>query len=118
LTKKTLAVGGSLDLFVTVTNTGQRRAAEVVQVYLSDLEASAPVPIHKLVDFVRLDLDPGESQELDFTITPEAMSFFDEEGQLRLEPGEFCATVGGCSPGERGRALGAPEPVTGNFTVR
>jgi beta-glucosidase len=101
-----------------VANTGDAAGAEVVQLYLSDLEASAPVPLHKLVAFQRVELGPGESREVNFTLTPEAMSFFDEGGQLRLEPGEFRATVGGCSPGSRGQALGAPEPVVGVFTLQ
>jgi hypothetical protein len=41
----------------------------------------------------------------------------DEEGQSRLEPGQFRTTAGGCSPGARGIALGAPEPVAAVFTV-
>jgi beta-glucosidase len=39
----------------------------------------------------------------------------DEDGELRLEPGQFRLTVGGCSPGERGQALGAPTPQIANF---
>jgi beta-glucosidase len=117
LSKKAIAVGETLDLALTVTNTGVRAAAEVVQFYLSDLQASTTVPIHKLVGFQRLVLQPGEGQGVHFTLTPEMMSFYDDGGRLKLEPGEFRLEVGGCSPGKRGQALGAPAPLTAAFTL-
>jgi beta-glucosidase len=100
---------------VLVRNTGECAAAEVVQFYLSDLEASAPVPLQHLVGFERVFLQPGESRTLPFTLTPEMMSFFDEQGELQLEAGAFRLEVGGCSPGKRGLELGAPTPVTAAF---
>jgi beta-glucosidase len=117
LEKSTVSAGESLSLSVHVRNTGQRAAAEVVQFYLSDLEASAPVPLHHLVGFERVFLQPGESRKLQFTLTPEMMSFFDEQGELRLEAGAFRLEVGGCSPGKHGPELGAPDPVTAEFHV-
>ena len=113
-----IAVGDSLIVSVTVTNTGDRTAPEVAQFYLSDLEASTLVPLHKLVGFERIKLEPGESQILKFTLTPEMMSFFDDDGKLTLEPGQFRLEVAGCSPGKRGQELGAPVPVTANFKVK
>ena len=53
-----------------------------------------------------------------FTITPEMMSFFNDDGKLTLEPGEFHLEIGGCSPSKRGQELGAPNPVTGIFEVK
>ena len=110
-------MGERLPLKVTVKNTGARTAAEVAQFYLSDLEASTIVPQHKLVGFERVTLEPGESRTLAFTLTPEMMSFFDDNGKLTLEPGAFRLEVGGCSPGSRGQVLGAPAPQTAQFQV-
>jgi beta-glucosidase len=118
LEKPALAAGDPLSLRLCLANTGPVRGSEIVQVYLTDREASAPVPFHKLVAFRRVELEPGESRALEFTLRTEDMSFFDEGGQLRLEPGEFRVTVGGCSPGKRGQALGAPQPVQAVFTLR
>jgi len=112
-----ISAGKSLSVSVKVSNTGERAAAEVAQFYLSDLEASAPVPLHHLVGFERVLLEPGESRRLQFTLTPEMMSFFDEHGELKLEAGAFRLEVGGCSPGKRGLELGAPTPVTATFHV-
>ncbi len=117
LEKAEVSAGESLSVSVTVSNTGERAAAEVAQFYLSDLEASSPVPVQHLVGFERVLLDPDESRRLQFTLTPEMMSFFDEHGNLKLEVGAFRLEVGGCSPGKRGRELGAPAPVTATFRV-
>jgi beta-glucosidase len=113
-----IAVGDSLDIHLNVTNTGERDSDEVVQFYLSNLQASTVVPLHHLVGFERLRLKAGERRRLTFRLTPEMMSFFNEDGKLTLEPGEFRLEVGGCSPGQRGQDLGAPEPVTAVFEVK
>ncbi len=117
LEKSTVQAGESLGMSVKVSNVGQCAAAEVVQFYLTDLEASVPVPLRHLVGFERVFLQPGESRTVQFTLTPEMMSFFDEQGKLKLEAGAFRLEVGGCSPGKRGLELGAPTPVTATFRV-
>jgi len=117
LDKTELAPGDSLNISVTLSNGGGRDSGEVVQFYLSDLQASTIVPLHHLVGFERVLLKAGESCNLRFTITPEMMSFYNEDGKLTLEPGEFRLEVGGCSPGQRGQDLGAPTPVTAVFQV-
>jgi len=118
LDRTEIATGDDLNVSVTVRNSGDRTAPEVVQFYLSDLEALTVVPLSHLVGFERVALEPGESRALKFTLTPEMMSFFNEEGKLTLEPGKFRLEVGGCSPGVRGQELGAPAPVTAIFTVK
>jgi beta-glucosidase len=118
LEKTTLAHGDSLNLSFAVTNRGGADSAEVAQLYLSDLGASTIVPLHHLIGFERVFLKTGESSTLNFTISPEMMSFYDDEGKLTLEPGEFQLEVGGCSPGKRGQSLGAPKPMIAKFEVK
>ena len=101
----------------TVKNTGARQAEEVVQLYLTDTQASVRVPIAALKGFQRIALKPGQSRTVSFTITPEMMSLVNDDGQSVLEPGDFRVLIGGCSPGTRGPALGAPQPVQATFTV-
>lgn len=110
--------GESLSADVTVSNIGKVNADEVVQVYLSDLEASVDVPIHKLIAFKRVQLAAGEKKVLSFTISPEMMQIVDNDGKLILEPGKFRLAIGGCSPSQRGLDLGAPLPVTATFIVQ
>lgn len=117
LDQPTLAIGNSLNVSLTLTNCGESDSAEVVQFYLSDLHASTIVPLHHLIGFERVMLKAGESKTLKFTLTPEMMSFYNDDGKLTLEPGEFRLEVGGCSPSKRGQDLGAPKPVTAIFNV-
>jgi len=112
-----LAAGDTLRVRCTLSNIGQLEADEVVQCYVSDIEASVPVPLHKLVAFQRVRMAPGEQRALEFTITPEMLALVDEDGTRRLEPGQFRITVGSCSPGSRGIALGAPELASATVTV-
>ena len=117
LEKEYIASGDSLNLSLLVQNNGDLTAAEVIQFYLSDVDASTTVPLHHLIGFKRIELSPGENQKVTFSITPEMMSFFNNDGKLSLEPGEFRLEVGGCSPGKRGQDLGAPKPVTAIFNL-
>lgn len=118
LSKSMIQAGESLQACLSLTNTGSWQADEVVQVYLKDVEASFEVPSNTLVAFQRVTLKPGETIELEFTIEPEMMMLYDDEGKTRLEPGEFQITIGGCSPGQRGLQLGASQPVTASFSVQ
>lgn len=118
LDKPTLPMGDSLHVSLTLTNRGESASAETAQFYLSDLHASTVVPLHHLIGFERVFLKAGESKRLEFTITPEMMSFYNDDGKLTLEPGQFKLEVGGCSPSERGQALGAPKPVIAMFEVK
>jgi beta-glucosidase len=117
LSTKRVIAGKPLAFRVKIRNIGPTDAEEVVQIYLSDLEARAPVPFHKLVGFQRTNVQAGKSKTLRFVLSPESMMFVDEDGKLILEPGQFRLTVGSCSPGERGLTLGAPAPQTANFDL-
>jgi beta-glucosidase len=117
LEKTEVVFGENLNVSVKIKNIGKRAAGEVAQFYLSDLEASTKVPLSKLVGFERVTLAPLEEKVLHFTLTQEMMSFFDDDGVLTLEPGEFRLQVGGCSPGLRGQELGAPTPQKAYFNV-
>ena len=118
LDRQTLAVGEPLSICLTVTNCGGSDSAETAQFYLGDLHASTIVPFHHLIGFERLMLKAGESKTLKFTVTPEMMLFYNDDGKLTLETGQFKLEVGGCSPGKRGQELGAPKPVTAVFEVK
>ncbi len=113
-----LRKGDAVRATVTVKNVGNVPSDEVVQLYLTDVEASVRTPIAALKGFQRLRLKPGQRQTVAFTITPEMMYLVDENGDSILEPGQFRVTIGGCSPGKRATDLGAPQPVQAVFTVQ
>jgi len=109
--------GEGLSAEVTVTNTGRREAEEVVQLYVTDDEASVAAPRCALKAFRRVRLASGGSETVRFDITPEMMELVDEEGRPVLEPGTFTVTAGGSSPGPRAEALGAARPGTARFEL-
>jgi len=109
--------GESVEVNVNVENTGNTDGDEVVQMYITDKEASADVPLWALKDFKKINLKAGESKTVTFNISPEMLEMVDDEGNRKIEPGEFEVLTGGCSPGERGRELGAADLVSAIFTV-
>jgi beta-glucosidase len=90
-------VSDSVKVSVDVMNGGERAGDEVVQLYLTDVVASAPVPIKTLVGFDRISLRPREKRTVTFTITPRQMSLIDDRGKRVIEPGEFMISIGGLS---------------------
>ena len=106
-----MVAGESLEVSVTVSNEGEFPGEEVVQLYVSDIKASLNVPLSSLKDFRRVSLEPGESKELTFTISPDMLEIVDYEGNFIIEPGEFRIHIGGSSPGSRSLELGAADPV-------
>jgi beta-glucosidase len=98
LSAPSIAPGGALTVSVDVRNTGQRAGDEVVQLYLSDVEASVPVPIRQLVGFKRIHLEPGETETVSFDVEPEQFAIVTDDGQRVVEPGRFRLSVGGRQP--------------------
>ncbi|MBN2241125.1 MAG: glycoside hydrolase family 3 C-terminal domain-containing protein [Acidobacteria bacterium] len=110
--------GRQVKVSVKVTNTGKRAGEEVVQLYVSDREASVPVPIRRLVGFKRIYLEAGASQMVSFAIDPRELSCVTDDTRRVIEPGVFDLSVGGKQPGFSGNADAATtQTVTGSFTV-
>ena len=101
--KNSVPAGEAIKVSVDVTNAGEREGEEVVQLYLTDSQASAPVPIRTLVGFDRLSLKPREKRNVTFTITPRQMSLIDNNGKRVIEPGDFSISIGGGQQGLNGR---------------
>jgi len=81
--------GETVDVGVTITNSGDRRGKDVVQVYLRDLVASVTPPVKELVRFAKVDLAPGESTRLSFELHAEDFSLIGRDGRPVVEPGAF-----------------------------
>ena len=90
---------GTQRVSVTVTNTGTREGAEVVQLYLHDEVASVTRPVRALAGFRRVSLKPGEARTLDFQLTSKELGFYNREMKFVVEPGKFRVFVGGSSVG-------------------
>ena len=94
LSSDTLTMGGSLTLTVDVTNTGDRDADEVVQLYVRDLVGSLSRPVKELKGFKRINLKKGETKTVSFTVTPDNLMFYNQQLEYKCEPGDFNIMVG------------------------
>lgn len=97
LSSTSMNAGGKVKASVTVTNTGSREAAEVVQLYIRDIFASVVRPVKELKGFERITLKAGESRKVEFEITPDLLKFYNSSLDFVLEPGDFDIMVGGNS---------------------
>jgi beta-glucosidase len=108
IAQNSVAAGESVDISLTVTNSGGVAGDEVVQLYLRDEYASLPRPVKELKGFVRVSLQPGEEKTVCFHLPVNQMAFFDRDLELILEPGSFKVMVGSSSDDIR---------LTGSFEV-
>ncbi|MDF7798598.1 glycoside hydrolase family 3 N-terminal domain-containing protein [Pontiellaceae bacterium B1224] len=89
-----LSEGGKLTVQVDVTNTGDRTAKEVVQLYIKDKVGSVVRPEKELKAFQKLEFKPGETKTVSFVIQPEQLAFTGADMLTDVEPGEFDVFVG------------------------
>lgn len=82
----------------TVTNTGHRKGAEVVQVYIGDPESLVTRPVRELKGFARVALEPGESRTVTLELDSRALAFWHPTlGRWTVEGGTFTVEVGSSS---------------------
>jgi beta-glucosidase len=90
--------GKNAELSLKVRNSGSREGAEVVQLYLHDVQSSVDRPAKELKAFQRVNLKPGETADVKFSIDKAAMSFYDPgRGDWVAEPGGFEVMIGSSS---------------------
>jgi beta-glucosidase len=94
LSGKEMPRDGKLVVSVDVSNTGSYTSKEVVQLYVKDLIGSVVRPDKELKGFRKIELDPGETRQVRFTITPNALAFTGLEMKRVLESGSFDVMVG------------------------
>ncbi|MGQ1946389.1 glycoside hydrolase family 3 N-terminal domain-containing protein [Geofilum sp. OHC36d9] len=95
LSSNTLNSDGTIEIGVTIRNTGSRPGKEVVQLYTSDLYASITPDVRRLRKFKKIGLKAGESKTVSFNLKPEDLSFINEALQRVTEPGDFEVEVAG-----------------------
>ena len=96
--KTSIGENGSVKLTVPVKNVGSVAGAEVVQLYIRDVESSLPRPVKELKGFEKLYLEPGQSATVEFEISADALKFYDDSiADWKLEKGAFIALIGSAS---------------------
>lgn len=93
LSGKNFSVDDEITVSVTVKNIGDREGKEAVELYITDLYGSVTRPNKQLKAFEKINLAPGESQEVSFTLNSDDLSFIGRENTRIVEPGEFIAAV-------------------------
>lgn len=84
----------TLQVGVTVENTGDRAGEEVVQMYIRDMVGSVTRPVKELKGFRKIFLQPGEEKEVTFDISPDDLAFYTKDMQYEAEPGNFKVFIG------------------------
>jgi len=89
---------GGIRVTLDVKNTGKAPGAEVVQLYVKDVEASVDRPKKELKGFAKIALEPGETKEAQIHLDRDAFAFLSpEKNQWVVEDGEFEILVGASS---------------------
>jgi beta-glucosidase len=78
-----------MSISAEITNTGEQAGSELVQLYVRDLVGSLTRPVRELKGFQKVELQPGESRRVTFTLTEEMLSFTRADGTKGVEPGRF-----------------------------
>jgi beta-glucosidase len=89
--------GQTVPISFKVINTGPLTGEEVIQLYVRDEFASMPRPVKKLVGFIRVLLQPGESKEITFKLAVDQLAFYNRDLDLVVEPGRIFVMVGSSS---------------------
>ena len=100
---------GSLEVSAIITNSGSRRATELVQLYLRDLVASVSRPVRQLKAYRRVDLRPGQSKTVTFRVGAADLTFVDQNGLPVLEPGSCQVWI---APAAEARGVAGPFLLT------
>ncbi|NOU61771.1 glycoside hydrolase family 3 C-terminal domain-containing protein [Marinifilum caeruleilacunae] len=104
--------GMDISLTCEVSNIGDMKGEEVVQMYLEQPGAGETAPFKKLVGFKRVTLEVGEKSQIDIVISSKSMMQFDEKGKGLIKKGEYKLYIGNCSPTNCDLDISKPLEVT------
>ena len=97
LDKKEYGVDDTITVSFTLSNTGEHKGTEVVQVYVRDVVGSLTRPVKELKAFERVELASGESRTVTLQIPVRELAFWGLDGVKKVEPGDFQLWVAGDS---------------------
>ena len=97
ITPRVITPNESATVRLKVTNTGKRAGDEVVQLYIRDVLSSITTYEKNLAGFQRIHLEPGEAQELSFTIDRKHLELLDADMKWVVKPGDFVLMAGASS---------------------
>jgi len=92
-----LTVNSKITASIKLTNEGSVKGKETVQLYIKDLYGSVVRPMQELKGFQKLELEPGQSQVVEFEINPEMLAFTGLDMEQKAEKGRFELRIGSSS---------------------
>lgn len=95
--KVTKLTNEEVEVSVAVSNVGEYKGKEVVQLYIRDLFASVTRPVKELKGFKMVELEPNTTKTITLKLTNKELGFFNNQGEFVVEPGDFKVFVGGSS---------------------
>lgn len=95
LSNTTLTAAKGITITVDVTNAGKVAGKEAVLLFVSDEVASITPEVKRLRAFEKIELQPGQTKTVSFTIDKDRLSFINAQLQRVTEPGDFSVSVGG-----------------------
>lgn len=117
ISKNQIKSGENFEFKISVKNIGERESEETIQIYLKDMKATVIVPNYELKAIKKINLKPGQEEQVDFELTPRQMALIDNDGNCILEPGAFQVFVGGSQPDQRSIKLTGTELQKCTFEV-
>ncbi len=117
LSKNHARAGEGLWCEVKIGNTGHTGGEEVVQLYLSNIDAPEPKPLYSLCGFKRVFLEAGQEKSIRFELPPGLFTVIKSDGVKTPFNGKYILMAGGCSPVKRGLDLGAAPFVSGGIII-
>ena len=97
LAKSIISSAETTSVSVNVSNTGDVRGDEIVQLYIRDNYSQVTRPVKELKGFKKINLAPNESKMVTFKITPDMLAYYDLDMNYVVEPGKFTLMVGSSS---------------------
>lgn len=94
---ETIHLGDSIAIHFKLKNVGKYAGAEVAQLYFRDIAGSRTRPVRELIRFRKINLEPGEIQEIQFKVHTNELGFYNQKMKYVTEPGEFRLWIGGSS---------------------
>ncbi len=90
----------------------------MVQLYVTHTKGGKDIPFYSLKGFKRIRLNPGTSEMVKFTITPDMMKLINESGESVLVQGDIKVSIAGSLPSKRSEELGAAKPAEVFLSVK
>jgi len=97
LSSKQINISENIRISADIKNTGTVAGDEIVQLYIKDKIASVVRPVKELKGFDKIGLEPGETKNVTFELSPELLSMYDLNMDFVVEPGEFEVMIGSSS---------------------